>query len=78
MLIKDCYPEKLLNEWEIWKNKHKCENDCPGMFIDTIVYCVTTGHNTETTVFVGLRPVSTWIQKRACAMQFMDKIRNTL
>lgn len=30
MLVQDCYPAKLLQEWDNWKNNHDCENERPG------------------------------------------------
>ena len=30
MLVQDSYPEKLLHEWDKWKNNHNCENQRPG------------------------------------------------
>ena len=58
MLVQDSYPERLLQEWDSWKNNHDSENERPSG-------CTPSANNLHLSQFFKLK----YFTSRSIALQ---------
>ncbi|XP_028403274.1 serine/threonine-protein kinase haspin-like [Dendronephthya gigantea] len=77
MLVQDCYPKKLLQEWDSWKNGHICENERPDMYHSDQYFVVFEfidgGEDLERFEFKSFQEALSVLQQVALSLSVAEK-----